>query len=44
MESDPMLDRLERATNDQVGTKPVNLATTYTNSFVATADKLLHIK
>jgi NitT/TauT family transport system substrate-binding protein len=36
--------KLERATNDQVGSKPVNLAKTYTNSFVTTADKSLHIK
>ena len=36
--------KLERATNDQVGTKAVNLSTTYTNAYVKTADKLLGIK
>ena len=36
--------KLERATNDQVGTKSVNLSTTYSNAFVTKADKLLKIK
>lgn len=36
--------KLERATNDQVGTKAVNLTKTYTNGFVDKADKLLRIK
>lgn len=36
--------KLERATNDSVGTKSVNLSTTYTNAFVAKAVKVLHIK
>jgi len=36
--------KLERATNDQVGNSPVNLSKTYTNSFVATADKKFGIK
>jgi NitT/TauT family transport system substrate-binding protein len=36
--------KLERATNDSVGTKAVNLSTTYTNTFVAKAVKALHIK
>jgi len=36
--------KLERATNDSVGTKSVNLSKTYTNAFVAKADRLLHIK
>lgn len=36
--------KLERATNDQVANKSVNLSTTYTNGYVAKADKLLGIK
>lgn len=36
--------KLERATNTQVGSNPVDLSKTYTNSFVARADKLLGIK
>jgi NitT/TauT family transport system substrate-binding protein len=36
--------KLERQTNDQVGTNAVNLNTTYTNSYVATADKAFNIK
>lgn len=36
--------KLERKTNDTVGTKAVNLSTTYTNAFVAAAVKALHIK
>lgn len=36
--------KLERATNDQVGNKAVNLSKTFTNTFVAKADKLLGIK
>jgi NitT/TauT family transport system substrate-binding protein len=36
--------KLERATNTQVGQNAVNLSKTYTNSFVAKADKMLGIK
>jgi sulfonate transport system substrate-binding protein len=36
--------KLERATNTQVGTNAVNLSTTYTNAYVAKADKMLKIK
>jgi NitT/TauT family transport system substrate-binding protein len=36
--------KLERATNTQVGNATVNLSKTYTNGFVAQADKMLGIK
>lgn len=40
----PTVLKLERATNTQVGSTPVNLSKTYTNSYVAKAVAMLGIK